>query len=85
MNRNEAVEFDQLGKTVGLLLRLTKTKTIRGTAKVVVLDSSFCVLQGVDQPRGCVGHQVVASTWLCLHLCCHRGECDGRVSVLWRM
>jgi hypothetical protein len=38
-------EFDNLGKTVGLLLRLTKS--IWGTAKVVVLDSGFCMLQGI--------------------------------------
>jgi hypothetical protein len=38
-------EFDELGKTVGLLLCLTKT--IWGTVKVVVLDSGFCVLQGI--------------------------------------
>jgi hypothetical protein len=38
-------EFEQLGKTVGLLLRLTKT--IWGTAKLVVLDSGFCALQGI--------------------------------------
>jgi hypothetical protein len=35
-------EFDELGKTVGLLLRLTKT--IWGTAKMVVLNTGFCVL-----------------------------------------
>jgi hypothetical protein len=38
-------EFDELGKTVGLLLRLTRS--LWGTAKVVVLDSGFCVLQGI--------------------------------------
>jgi Transposase IS4 len=38
-------EFDNLGKTVGLLLHLTKP--IWGTAKVVVLDSGFCVLKGL--------------------------------------
>ena len=38
-------EFDELGKTVGLLLHLTKS--IWGTAKIVVLNSGFCVLQGV--------------------------------------
>jgi hypothetical protein len=36
---------DDLGKTVGLLLRLTRT--IWGTGKIVVLDSGFCVLQGI--------------------------------------
>jgi hypothetical protein len=38
-------EFDGLSKTVGLLLRLTRT--IWGMGKVVVLDSGFCVLQGI--------------------------------------
>ena len=38
-------EFSSLGKTVGLLLRLTRP--IWGLSKVVVLDSGFCVLQGV--------------------------------------
>jgi Transposase IS4 len=38
-------QFDNLGKTVGLLLRLTRS--IWGTAKVVVLDSGFCVLQAL--------------------------------------
>jgi Transposase IS4 len=38
-------EFESLGKTVGLLLRLTKP--LWGTAKMVVLDSGFCVLKGI--------------------------------------
>ena len=37
-------EFDVLGRTIGLLLRLTRT--LWNTGKVVVLDSGFCVLQG---------------------------------------
>jgi hypothetical protein len=40
-----AAEFSNLGKTVGLLLRLTKT--LWGTAKCVVLDSGFCVVKGI--------------------------------------
>ena len=38
-------EFDNLGKTVGLMLRLTKM--LWNTGKVVVLDSGFCVLKGI--------------------------------------
>jgi hypothetical protein len=38
-------EFENLGKTVGLLLRLTKS--LWGTGKALVLDSGFCVLQGI--------------------------------------
>ena len=38
-------EFQVLGKTIGLLLRLTRP--MWGTAKMVVLDSGFCVLQGI--------------------------------------
>ena len=37
--------FSQLGKTIGLLLRLTKP--LWHTSKVVVLDSGFCVLKGL--------------------------------------
>jgi Transposase IS4 len=45
-------DFDNVGKTVGLLLRLTKK--LWSTAKVVVLDSGFCVLKGIIelQKRG---------------------------------
>jgi Transposase IS4 len=39
-------EFNEKGKTVGLLLRLTKQ--LRGAAHVVILDSGFCVLQGLS-------------------------------------
>jgi hypothetical protein len=42
-------EFDDLGKTVGLLLRLTRS--LWNTAKVVVLDSGFCVLKGIIELR----------------------------------
>ena len=38
-------EFSEHGKTVGLLLRLTKP--IWGTGRVVVLDSGFCVVKGI--------------------------------------
>ena len=42
-------EFSELGKTVGLLLRLTKS--IWGSSKVLVLDSGFCVLKGIVELR----------------------------------
>jgi hypothetical protein len=35
------------GKTAGLLLRMTQT--IHGTGKVVIMDSGFCVLDGLPQ------------------------------------
>jgi len=38
-------EFDQHGKTVGLLVRLTKS--LWGTGKLVILDSGFCVVKGL--------------------------------------
>lgn len=38
-------EFDELGKTVGLLMRLTRP--IWTTGKVIVLDSGFCVLRAI--------------------------------------
>lgn len=44
-----AKAFSTKGKTVGLLLRLTEP--IWGTSKVVVLDSGFCVLQGIVELR----------------------------------
>ena len=44
-----AKDFSELGKTVGLLLRLTRS--IWGTSKVVVLDSGFCVLKGISELR----------------------------------
>lgn len=40
-------EFDALGKTVGLLLRLTKA--LWGTGKCLILDSGFCVLKGMAE------------------------------------
>lgn len=41
--------FSEMGKTVGLLLRLTKP--LWGSSKVVVLDSGFCVLKGIAELR----------------------------------
>ena len=38
-------EHQDLGSTIGLMLRCTKP--LHGTGKVVVLDSGFCVLKGV--------------------------------------
>jgi hypothetical protein len=43
------VEFPELGKTVGLLLRMTKPLWHKG--HVVVLDSGFCVLEGIARLR----------------------------------
>ena len=42
-------QFSNLGKTVGLLLRLTKP--LWGSSKVVILDSGFCVLQAIIELR----------------------------------
>ena len=42
-------EFDDLGKTTGLLLRLTKP--VWSTGKVFVLDSGFCVLKAIVELR----------------------------------
>ena len=42
-------DYSPLGKTVGLLLRLTRP--LWGSSKVVVLDSGFCVLQGIAELR----------------------------------
>jgi hypothetical protein len=39
------MEFEELGKTVGLLLRMTQH--IWNTGRVVILDSGFCVLSGI--------------------------------------
>ena len=39
------MEFERLGKTVGLLLRMTRP--IWNTGRVVILDSGFCVLSGI--------------------------------------
>ena len=40
-----AQEFDEQGKTAGLLLQLTKGIHVRGLA--IVLDSGFCVLGAI--------------------------------------
>ncbi len=42
---NPMHDYEHMGRTVGLLLRLTKS--MWGTAKMVVLDSGFCVLKGI--------------------------------------
>jgi Transposase IS4 len=42
-------DFEATGKTVGLLLRMSEP--LWGTGKVVVLDSGFCVLQGIIELR----------------------------------
>ena len=47
--RAPAKQFAELGKTVGLLLRLTKP--IWGSSKALVLDSGFCVLKGIAALR----------------------------------
>jgi hypothetical protein len=39
------IEFESLGKTVGLLLRMTRP--IWNTGRVVILNSGFCVLLGI--------------------------------------
>ena len=38
-------EFDELGKTIGMLLRLMKP--VWGSGKIFVLDSGFCVLKAI--------------------------------------
>ena len=43
------MEHQELGETVGLMIRCTKS--LHGTGKVIVLDSGFCVLQGVIEPK----------------------------------
>ena len=40
-------QFNNLGKTVGLLLRLTRS--IWNSGQVIILDSGFCVLQGIAE------------------------------------
>ena len=40
---------DDKGKTIGLLRRLTKP--LYSTGKVVVLDSGFCILEGLIELR----------------------------------
>ena len=41
--------FNEMGKTVGLLLRLTRS--IWNEGKIVILDSGFCVLKGIIELR----------------------------------
>ena len=52
-------EFDELGSTVGTLLHLLKP--VHGTGKIFVLDSGFCVLQGLIElkKRGCFAHALI--------------------------
>ena len=38
-------EFDELGKTIGTLLCLTKP--VWGSGKIFILDSGFCVLKAI--------------------------------------
>ena len=46
---NRPKEFDDLGKTVGKMLRLTKC--LNGTGTIVIMDSGFCVLKGLVEMR----------------------------------
>jgi hypothetical protein len=52
-------EYDELGKTTGTLMRLTKP--VHGTGKLFVLDSGFCVLEALVQMRkvGVFAHALV--------------------------
>ena len=52
-------EHDNLGHTIGVLLRLTKP--IWASGKVVVLDSGFCVLQGLVEllKKGVYAHALI--------------------------
>jgi hypothetical protein len=52
-------EYDNIGKTTGTLMRLTKP--IHGTGKVFVLDSGFCVLEALIKLRnvGIFAHALV--------------------------
>ena len=40
-------EFDELGKTIGMLLCLTKP--VWGSGKIFILDSGFCVLKAMTE------------------------------------
>ena len=42
-------EHNEKGKTLGLMIRLTKS--VHGTGKLVIMDSGFCVLQGIIELR----------------------------------
>jgi hypothetical protein len=52
-------EYDNLGSTIGTMLRLTKP--VHGSGKVFVFDSGFCVLQGLIElkKKGIYGHALV--------------------------
>ena len=52
-------EFDDLGSTIGTLLCLSKP--VHGTGKIFVLDSGFCVLQGLIELKkmGCFAHALI--------------------------
>ena len=58
-------EFETLGETVGLLMRMTRP--IWNTGKTVVMDSGFCVLEGLRQlqMKGVYGHALIKKkkTW----------------------
>ena len=47
--QNKISEKNKYGATVGLLLRLTEV--LYNTGKVVILNSGFCVLQGLIELR----------------------------------
>ena len=52
-------EFNELGSTVGTLFRLSKP--VHGTGKIFVLESGFCVLQGLIElkKRGSFAHALI--------------------------
>ena len=52
-------EFDDLGSTIGTLLHLSKP--VHGTGKIFILDSGFCVLQGLIKlkKRGCFTYALI--------------------------
>ena len=52
-------EYEEKGKTVGLCLRLTKS--LQGSAKVVVMDSGFCVVKAIVelQKAGIFSHALI--------------------------
>ena len=56
-------ELDDLGKTTGLLLRLTKP--VWSTGNVFVLDSGFCVLKAIVELRnkGLFAASLIKKRW----------------------
>ena len=52
-------EHDNKGRTIGTLLRLTEP--VWGTGKIVVLNSGFCVLQGLIElkKKGVYAHALI--------------------------